>query len=83
MAHNHNGKSRDLPDRTQPRILALVERSAPNINRPTLPPDTEHRLDPVERKTAACYAAAEEATFRMNRLARRLAAGALKRGVAR
>lgn len=74
------GKIGPLPDQTQPRILALVERSSPNIDRPALPPDVEYRLDPVERKTAACYAEAEEAAFRMSRLAKKLAAGG-KRGV--
>lgn len=77
-----NGSVDDLPDRTQPRILALVERSAPNIDRPPLPAETEHRLDGVERKTAACYAEAEETTFRWRRLARQLAMGP-RRGVAR
>lgn len=73
---------KDLPDSTQPRILALVERSSPNIDKPKLPPDVEYRLDPIERKTAACYAEAEEATFRLNKLARKLAARP-KRGIAR
>lgn len=78
-----SGSAKDLPDQTQPRILALVERSAPNEDRPHLSPDMEHRVAPVERKTAVCYAQTEEATFRLNRLAKRLDKSALKRGHAR
>lgn len=81
MARN-NGKVTDLPDQTQPRILALVERSSPNIDKPPLPPGVERNFDATERKTAACYADIEETTFRLRRIAKRLAAGG-KIGVAR
>lgn len=61
-----------LPEETQPRLRALVEHSAPDVDRPRLPSETEKRLDDVERRTAACYADAEERAFRIRRLKQQL-----------
>ena len=61
-----------LPDQTQPRIQALVERSAPNPDRPRLSETTEKKFEPVDRKTAACYASMEDMTDQLRRLAKQL-----------
>ena len=61
---------RPLPDQTQPRLRVLVENSAPNPNRPRLDEDTEKHLDPVERRSASCYADMENRTARLRKLAR-------------
>lgn len=57
-----------LPDDTQPRIKAIVERSLPNADKPELPGDAEKRFAPVEHKTAACYAGMEENTVQLRRI---------------
>lgn len=60
----------ELPDQTIPRIRALVENSAPNLNNPTrLPEEDERKLSEVEQRSAACYADIEERTYRMRRFA--------------
>lgn len=59
-----------VPDQTQPRIRAIVMRSAPSIDRPRLPEEIERSLDPLERRTASCYADAENRTANLRKLAR-------------
>lgn len=59
-----------IPDQTQPRIRAIVLRSAPNIDRPRLPEEIERSLDSIERRTASCYADAENRTANLRKLAR-------------
>ena len=60
----------DFCDQTQPRLRAIVERSAPNPDRPKLSEEAERNLDSIERRTAATYAEMEEETFRIQRLAK-------------
>lgn len=55
-----------LPGDTQSRIPLLVERSAPDHDRPHLRAEVEARMDDVERRTAACYAALENASASYN-----------------
>ncbi len=62
----------DFDDRTMPRLKAIVERSAPNPNRPKLSEEAEQQLDAIERKTAATYAEMEEMTFRVLKLAKKI-----------
>lgn len=61
-----------LPDQTQPRIRALVERSAPDPERPRLNPEHEAAFEQVDRASAACYASAEDLSFRLRRAAERV-----------
>lgn len=61
-----------LPEDTQPRFRRIVELSAPDLDRPLMPPDIEQALNETERKSAACYAAIEETTFRFHQIARKL-----------
>jgi hypothetical protein len=58
-----------LPEDTQSRIPLLVERSAPDHDRPHLSIAAEARLADVERRTAACYAALEDASARLRSMA--------------
>lgn len=51
------------------RIAALVERSAPAIDRPRLPDEWEHQLAPVDALSAACYASMEDLSDQLGALA--------------
>jgi hypothetical protein len=53
-----------LPDTTQARIPLLVERSAPDADRPRQSAEIERRLEAIDRRHAACYAALEDAAAR-------------------
>lgn len=64
----HGSRPR-LPKRTHQRIVAIVERSRPNLHKPPLPADVEARLAPIEEKSAYCYAQMEEMTHRAYMLA--------------
>lgn len=61
-----------LPEDTQSRFRLIVEQSAPDLERPLLSPEIENALNETERKSAACYAGIEEATFRFHQIARKL-----------
>jgi len=61
---------KSLPDQTQPRIIALVEHSAPDPDRPKLSEETERRFEPIERSTAACYASMEDASIQLRKIAK-------------
>lgn len=62
----------DMPDKTQPRLRVLVEKSSPDPDRPKINEEAERRLNEVERKTAACYASIEETTFQLHKLGKKL-----------
>jgi len=64
-----------LADDTNARIVALVENSAPDLNRPRLTPARELRLADVERRTAACYAGMEDLTYKVEKLTRDIEKG--------
>lgn len=58
-----------LPRRTIPRLAAIVERSRPNPDRPRLSKEIEDKLEPVEARTAACFAGMEELAYRYRQAA--------------
>lgn len=60
-----------LPDQTQPRIRALVERSTPDPRRPRLSVEHEEAFARVDRDSAACYASAEDLSHKLRRSAAR------------
>jgi hypothetical protein len=62
----------EVPDETLPRIKILVERSAPNPERPRLPEDIELQLQEIETKSAACYADNENRVARLRKLSREI-----------
>ena len=62
----------ELPDETLPRIKILVERSAPDPDRPRLPEEVEHQLTEVESKSAACYADNENRVASLHKFAREI-----------
>lgn len=47
------------------RVVRIADRSLPNPDRPRLSEDLEKKLEPIERKSAQCYAEAEELTFQL------------------
>lgn len=47
------------------RVVRIAERSMPDPDRPRLSDELEKKLEPVERRTAQCYAEAEELTFQL------------------
>lgn len=47
------------------RVVRIADRSLPNPDRPRLSEDLEKRLEPVERKSAQCYAEAEELIYQL------------------
>jgi hypothetical protein len=61
-----------LTDETQPRIKVLIERSAPNPDRPRLSDEVERALVEVETKTAAAYADNENRVARKRRLSKEM-----------
>lgn len=54
---------------TQARILALVDNSAPNPDRPRLSNAREKKLAPIDRARARIYARCEAITEQLDRLA--------------
>jgi hypothetical protein len=58
----------ELPDGAG-RVIALVERSAPNPDRPRLPEEWERQLVEIDAKSAACYASMEDLSDQLDRLA--------------
>jgi hypothetical protein len=61
-----------FPPDKQARREMLELRAAPSDTRPQLSAVYEAELAETEEKTAQCYIQAEETTYRMLRLARRL-----------
>lgn len=61
-----------LPNKTMPRLAALVIRSKPSTVRPRLSTESEQRLEGIEAEKAACYASMEEATYQFQDLANQL-----------
>ena len=61
--------ARRLPEETLPRIRALVAQSRPDPDRPRLTPELERRFAQVDAEAAACFAASENITDRILRLA--------------
>lgn len=59
-----------LADETQPRIKVLIERSAPDPDRPRLSETVERALAEVETKSAAAYADNENRVARQRRFNR-------------
>jgi hypothetical protein len=51
------------------RVLALVERSAPDPDRPRLAEEWERQLADIDAKSAACYASMEDLSDRLDRVA--------------
>lgn len=71
------GDSRDgngdrLPREQSQRIAALVERSAPAIDRPRVPDEYERQLYETDRKRAAMYASIEDLVDRCEQFTERL-----------
>lgn len=62
-----------LPTDTSSRVAVIADRSRPDPDRPRLPEHIEQRLEPVERRSAQCYAEAEELTYQIRRAAENLA----------
>lgn len=60
-----------LPDKTQPRLQVLVERSSPDPERPRLSAEVERAFESVDRASAACYASAEDLAHKLYRAADR------------
>lgn len=54
-----------LPRDSVAHVRVIAERSAPDPNRPRLADEHERRLEDVERRSAACYAEAEELAHQM------------------
>lgn len=52
--------------------MALVERSAPDPDRPRLSEEWERQLAAVDAKSAACYASMEDLSDQLDRLAHEL-----------
>lgn len=73
MAKPTNGR---LPQGPQ-RIVALVERSTPNPDRPRLSAELEAQLAELDRKSAACYALMEDISDRIAQLADKIDAEAI------
>lgn len=65
--------SEQLPTDTSSRVAVIADRSRPDPNRPRLPEHIEERLEPIERKSAQCYAEAEELAYQIRRAAESLA----------
>jgi len=63
------------------RVMALVERSAPDPDRPRLSDEWERQLAEVDVKSAACYASMEDLSDQLDRLAADLGGGAVDDGV--
>lgn len=61
-----------LPEDTLPRIRAIVEKSAPDPERPQLAPDREASLTEIERKSAGCYASMEDASAQLRKIAKEI-----------
>jgi hypothetical protein len=61
-------KSSSLPEGAA-RIMKLVERSAPNPDRPRLAHEWERQLAEVDVRSAACYASMEDLSDQLARLA--------------
>jgi hypothetical protein len=59
----------ELPASDAARVLALVERSAPDPERPRLGEEWEVMLADIDAKSAACYASMEDLSDRLDRLA--------------
>lgn len=62
-----------VSDDTLPRLKAIVENSAPDPNKPMLPPHIEDSLAETDRAQASCYAGLEEVTYRTYKLAEKIA----------
>ncbi len=60
-----------LPEETQPRIFLLVERSAPDPDRPRMESETERAFACVDRESAACYASCEDLSHQLRKSAAR------------
>lgn len=54
------------------RVMALVERSAPDPDRPRLSDEWERQLADIDAKSAACYASMEDLSDQLDRVAREL-----------
>lgn len=61
-----------LPEDPAERSKQIEARSRPDPDKPKLSPEREARLAAVEEKSAACYTEAEELTYRLRRVARRI-----------
>jgi hypothetical protein len=56
-------------DSTAAFVVQTAQRSRASATRPRMAEEVEARLDDVERKSAACYAELEHASFRLRRIA--------------
>lgn len=61
-----------LPEDKLARAEVLELRTVPDKGKPSISPEGEAKLAGLEEKTAQCYAAMEERTFRLRQLARRI-----------
>ncbi len=60
-------------DSTEQFVIAAVERSQPNADKPKVGDDAlEERLRDLEKRNALCYADCEMKSHRLRRLARRI-----------
>lgn len=70
-----------LPADTADRAEALKERSRPDPDRPRLSRSAEALQEEVDRRSAECYEALEGMTYRLHRVAKRIANGHAEHGV--
>ncbi len=70
-----------LPADATDRADELRERSRSDPARPRLSRDAEALQEEVDRRSAECYEALEDMTYRLHRVAKRIANGRAEHGV--
>ena len=68
-----------LPDDPIARREVLEDRATPNTTKPRLSPDMEAELAELEERSAQCYIQAEDHTYRLFRVAKRINEGTVPR----